>query len=210
MHDLDRGAFELSNGSADQRDAYELEEEGSSAETELASELLEVRSEQELEQFLGGLVRSAAQAAGRALRSDTGRQLVEVLRDAGRRALPIVGRAIGERVNARTGAAAGAQVGRSVGRMFGLELEGLSQEDREFEVARAFVRFADAAARNAAVASPGEPATRVVRRAVQGAARTHAPGMLAATRAGTGASALRPQDSGRWVRRGDNIVIFEA
>ena len=41
---------------------------------ELASELLEVTSEQELEQFLGDVFRAASQAVGNFVRSDTGRR----------------------------------------------------------------------------------------------------------------------------------------
>ncbi len=42
----------------------------------------------------------------------------------------------------------------AAGRMFGLELEGLSVEDREFEVARRLVRFALTATKNALSAPP--------------------------------------------------------
>ena len=42
----------------------------------------------------------------------------------------------------------------SLGGAFGLELEGLSAEDQEFEVARRFVEFAGEAATNAAMSPP--------------------------------------------------------
>ena len=81
---------------------------------ELATELLEVASEQELEQFLGDLLKSAAGATRSFVKSPTGRQLTGVLRQAARKALPIVGRAGGEWVR-RGGGAAGAKVASGVG-----------------------------------------------------------------------------------------------
>jgi hypothetical protein len=60
-------------------------------------------------------------------------------------ALSIEGRALGTFV----GGPVGGKLASAAGRMFGLELEGLSAEDREFEVARRFVRFASATTKNA-------------------------------------------------------------
>jgi hypothetical protein len=60
-------------------------------------------------------------------------------------------------------------------------LEGLSPEDQEFETARAYVRFANSAASRAAALQTqrgGAPAGVVVRQALSGAARQHAPGLL--------------------------------
>src|SRR5208337_3957257 len=69
-------------------------------EMELASELLEVTNEQELEQFLGDVFNTIGQAAGNFLRSDTGQALGGILKDslssAAKQALPVVGRAIGD------------------------------------------------------------------------------------------------------------------
>src|SRR5262245_24318094 len=121
-------------------------------EIELASELLGASSEQELEQFLGNLVRRVGGAVGRFASSDTGRALGGILRDAARQALPIVGGAVGQWVQPGTGGAIGANIATQAGRLFGLELEGLSAEDQEYEVARQFIRFAGAAAKQASVA----------------------------------------------------------
>ncbi len=181
-------------------------------ETELASELLEVSSEQELEQFLGDLMRGAARAAGSFIRSDTGRALGGVLRDATKQALPIVGRAVGQWVSPQRGGDVGARIGDAVGVAFGLELEGLSGESQEFEVARALVRFADAAARQAAVTPRGIPTPVAVRRAVITAASEHAPGLLAGVGPGLPGDryGTRGRRSGRWIRRGRKLVIFDA
>jgi len=62
--------------------------------------------------------------------------------------------------------------------MLGLELEGLSPQDREFEVARGIVRFAGAAAKQAAQASPGVSPEQAARKAVIGAAQKFAPGLI--------------------------------
>jgi hypothetical protein len=180
-------------------------------ETELASELLEVSTEQELEQFLGDLMRGAARAAGAFIRSDTGRALGGVLRDATKQALPIVGRAVGQWVSP-TGGDTGARIGNAVGVAFGLELEGLSGESQEFEVARALIRFADAAARQAAITPRVVPAPVAVRRAVITAASEHAPGLLAGVAPGVRGDryGTRGRRSGRWIRRGRKLVIFDA
>ncbi len=185
-------------------------------ETELAAELLEVSSEQELEQFFTDLVRGAARAAGAFVRSDTGRALGGVLKDATRQALPIVGRAVGQWVSPNRGGDVGDRIGKAVGVAFGLELEGLSGESQEFEVARALIRFADAAARQAAVTPRGVPTPVAVRRAVVTAAAEHAPGLLAGVRPSRVAGLTddrygsRNRRSGRWVRRGRKLVIFDA
>src|SRR5215204_4525844 len=164
-------------------------------EMELAAELLSVSNEQELEQFLGNLIKSAGQAAGSFVRSPVGQALGGVLKNAARQALPIVGGAIGSYVGGSTGGDVGRQLATTAGRVFGLELEGLSGEDQEFEVARRFVRFAGAAAGRAAVAPRNVPPQHAARAAAVGAARRFAPGLL---RRGASASGFR----GRRGRRG--------
>jgi len=227
----------------------EYEGEGEGAETEeleQATAFLEVSSEQELDRFIGNLVRSAAGAVGDFARSKTGRQLGGILKQAARKALPVVGQGIGERLGGRTGARVGRSAGDIAARYFGLELEGLSSEDQEFELARQFVRFARAACSNAARLANTAPPRQVAQRAIIGAARRYAPGLLddrvlaapparrplpqsaAGTPARTAAAgsprpgsitrpAARgrpcancgaPGGSGRWVRRGNTIVLL--
>lgn len=198
-------------------------------ELELASELLEVTSEEELDRFIADLARSAGDFA----RSDVGRALGGVLRNTAKEALPLVGRAIGGRLGS-TGGEWGRRAGAAAADLFGLELEGLSSEDREFELARAFIRFAQAACRNAAKAPADAPAPAVVRAAALAAARRHAPGLLplvtgrghrpeeaagsertpaASSPAPPGGQVSDPAQaaqSGRWVRRGGVIVLLGA
>ena len=96
-----------------------------------------------------------ARPSGTFVRSDTGRALGGILRDSlrsvAKQALPVVGRAIGDTAG---DTAIGDRAGSAVGNLLGLELEGLSAEDREFEVARQLVRFAGSAVGQAAVAPP--------------------------------------------------------
>lgn len=217
MHDLDRTVFEAGPLAGEYEGEYEHEQtfeavlggelEGESGELNeaqeiaLANELLEVTNEQELENFLGSLLAKAGGAARRLASSPTGQQLTGILRQAAKKALPVVGRAAGQWVRPG-GGAAGARIAASVGDLFGLELEGLSAEDQEFEVARGFVRFAADAARRAAAAPPAAEPSAVARTAATAAARSHAPGLLPA-----GSQRRVRRLSGRWERRGSTIVV---
>lgn len=64
--------------------------------------------------------------------------------------------------------------------IFGAELEGLSPEDREFEAARRFVRFAEEVARAAATTAPGVNPDAAAERAERIAAQRLAPGLARA------------------------------
>jgi hypothetical protein len=186
-------------------------------EMELAGELLEVSNEAELEQFLGRLVRRAWRGVRR-VASGIARPLGGVLRVVARRALPIVGGALGTAVGGPLGGMIGSKLAAGAGSLFGLELEGLSAEDREFEVARRYVRFATAAARRAALAPPGVTPAAAVRSAVVAAARRYAPGLLRRLAAGIDAGGAAPAyptttyvgtaRRGTWFRRGRRIILI--
>jgi hypothetical protein len=90
--------------------------------------------------------------------------------------------------------------------MFGLELEGLSPEDREYEVARRFVRFASSAAARAARATRIPPSA-AVRQAVRTSARRFAPGLLRIPTYVAGGTPRRSR-RGTWVRRGRAIILL--
>jgi hypothetical protein len=204
MHDFGQTSLEA----AEFESGGEIGAEGPLPETqelELASELLEVTNEEELEQFLGNLIRTVGGAVGQFARSDTGRALGGILKDAATQALPMVGRAIGQWASPQGGGDIGADLATQAGRVFGLELEGLSAEDRDLEVARQFVRFAGEAAKQACLAPPSAPPTQTAQAAADHAARLHAPGLASRLRGRSGQ--LWPR-SGRWVRRGRTIVLF--
>jgi len=160
-------------------------------EMELASELLNVSNEQELEQFLGKLIKRAAGAVGRFAKSSAGRAIGGVLKSVAKKALTFAGRALGTFVGGPLGGMIGGKLGSMASNLFELELEGLSNEDREFEMARAYVRFAGDAVRRAA----RNPAYRynprqAVRGALTNASRRYAPGLLRRRRRSSGS---RPQ-----------------
>jgi len=182
---------------------------GEQQEMELAAELLEVSSEEELEQFLGNVMGSVQGALGRFVSSDTGQALGGLLKsslkDLTKQALPVVGRAIGQWVSPQYGGEPGARIASAAGSLLGLELEGLSGEDREFEVSRQLVRFTSSAVQHAALAPRSVPGRVAARTAVQQAACRYAPGLL--PRLQGRSTRLWPR-SGRWVRRGRAIVLF--
>jgi hypothetical protein len=214
MHDIDRTQLESPGFETDFRESEEIAPElpetaesplSEEQEVELASELLEVGSEQHLEQFLGDLVNKIGGAARQFASSDTGRALGGILKDAARQALPVVGSAVGQWVSPGRGGDIGADVAATAGRILGLELEGLSPEDKEFEIARQFARFAGAAARKACLAPPTIAPVAAARNAALAAARMYAPGLAPRLQ---GRSTLLWPRSGRWVRRGRTIVLF--
>jgi hypothetical protein len=237
MHDLDRTQLETQY----EEEAYGLGQEyeqyegegylgeygageaeaplGELQELELASELLEVASEEELEEFLGKLIRSVGGVARTLARSPFGRQLTGILKTAAQQALPKIGGALGNLVAPGVGGALGSQLASQAGSMLGLELEGLSPQDQEFETARQFVRFASSAASQAAAAPGGAQPAQAVTRAVQQAAQQHAPGLLGmfGGRNGYGMPGYggrpgygqrRHRSSGRWVRRGHVVILY--
>lgn len=220
MHNLDRTLFETTDsedaGWAEVGDSYaeiyDTNETGLDEveEMELASEALGLQDEAELEYFLGRLVSSVAKKAGRVLGSPLGRSLVGILKNAAKKALPFATGAIGTAFGGPLGAAVGGQLAQHAGSMLGLELEGLSPQDQEFESAKQFVRLAGAAAKNALsdITAGGSP-TSAAAQAVATAARTFAPGLLRqAGHAVQGTTGLTSATTGRWVRRGNTIVII--
>lgn len=182
-------------------------------EIELAAELLAVSEEQELDQFLGKLIRRVGQAAGQIIRSPTGKALTGLLKQTAKKALPLAGRAVGSYFGGAKGGDIGSQVGNVAGQVFGLELEGMSPEDQELQVARRFVRLAADAANEVAQAPPTAPPQQAARTALVAAARQHAPGLLkrgfGAAPAGGGMAGARRRQSGRWIRRGRKIILLD-
>ncbi len=156
---------------------------------ELASELLEVHGDQELDHFLGDLFSKVASTVGKAINSPVGQALGGILKQVAKKALPIAGGALGSFVGGPLGGMVGGKLASMAGDAFGLEVEGLSREDRDFEMARRYVRFATHAARRAAAAPLNIDPAAVARAAVTEAARKYAPGLLAPLRYGANAAA---------------------
>jgi hypothetical protein len=115
-------------------------------EFELAAELLEVTSEQELDHFLGDVFKKVGGFVSNAVKSPVFKALGGVLKPIAKAALPIAGGALGTVFGGPVGGMIGSNLGSAAGNLLGLELEGLSGEDREFEMAKRFVRLASGAA----------------------------------------------------------------
>jgi uncharacterized protein (DUF697 family) len=173
---------------------------------ELAAELLEVRDEQELDRFLGSIFKKVKQFAGSAAGKAVGGMLKGVLK----KALPIAGGVAGTFFGGPVGATIGSKLGSMASGLFEMELEGLSQEDREFEAAKQFTRFAVDAVNNAASAPGGNPVA-VARSAVAAAAQRYAPGLLdgASSSGRTHYAGYGRPRAGRWRRIGPNKIIVE-
>jgi hypothetical protein len=200
-------------------------------EMELAAQLLEITDEHELDQFLGSIFKKA----GKFFKSGVGRKLGGILKGVAKKALPIAGGALGSFVAPGVGTAIGSKLGSAAGGLFGLEMEGLSPQDQEYEVARRFVRLASSAAQKAQQLQSLLPADSAARKAIMDAAKKHAPGLLQAlggVQSGLGGiqsalggfqfeteaapqSTMSPQNggggggrSGRWIRRGRKIILI--
>jgi len=216
-------------------EAYEMEGEQERVLAELTQELLEINTEQELNQFLGNLVSQATGAASKLLTSPAGQSVGRYLVDFGKQTLPQLGAkyggqagaALGGRLGplgAKAGNWAGSKAGQWAGgqagnwvadnakRVFGLELEMLSPESQEMEISRAFVRFAHDVARRADRTLRRYPHMGVgpLGRQVLGAsAPRYAPGLLDGGLRASGRHPGRAR-SGTWERRGGAIVLYGA
>ncbi len=201
---------------------FEFEEEAESPfseaeEMELAMELLEISSEAELDYFLGNLFKKAWKGIKK-----VAKPLGGVLKGIAKKALPIVGGALGSFIPIPgVGTMVGRALGTAASNLFEMELEGLSEEEQELEVARRFVRFAGAAAKKAGAFPPTVSPYAAARRGVAAAARRFAPGLY---RRGPhtrpfrayptprtyipGPGVAAPTNGGRWIRRGPRIVIL--
>jgi hypothetical protein len=214
MHNFDRTLNEFNDETNDEF-AFEMEADEFSDEYEaetlledeeemaLASELLSVSSEAELDYFLGKLLRKAGRAAGKFVKSSTGQALGGILKAAAKTALPIVGNAIAPGI--------GGVIAGAAGDAFGLEAEGLSGEDAEWEAAKRFIKFADSAAKQVAKLPPSVPPVEAAKRAAVIAARQFAPGLLKESAAPSLASPVAAGSgsaSGRWIRRGNKIILL--
>ena len=216
-------------------ETFEGESGYETSELELASELLEVASEAELEEFLGKLVRSVGRAAAGLVRSPLGKALGGVLKNVAKTALPMVGSAIGSFVAPGIGTAIGGKLGSMAGNLLEAEeLEMLSEGEAEMEAARRYVRWARGTTQNVMRAGRGGNPNATVRAAAINSARRHAPGLLrpgdrrrrrrpghvhygypdpwagAGTYDGDGSDDAQANDaSGRWVRQGTRIVLLD-
>jgi hypothetical protein len=220
--EYETGGYEFENGYEYEYETYggyEMEGPFSEAEEmELAAELLSVSSEAELDQFFGKIFRKLKQKVGGFLKAPTGKALVGALKNVAKQALPAVGNAIlpgaggviGGILAGQPAPSDGDQVAAAADEIFGMELEGLSQEDQEFEVARQVVRLAGEVASNAAQANPSTPPQQAAQAAFTAGAQKHAPGLINGAAPSRHGHKCSHKAVGQWVRRGNTIIIYGA
>jgi hypothetical protein len=200
-------------------------------EMEAANELLSVGNEQELEEFLGSLVSSIGKglrSVGRAVAPALS-QLAPVLKTVAKVGLPLAARAAGTFFGGPAGAAIGGKIGDLVAGqikemeaeleetfgevsqeereqflgdivsgLIGGEAESMAPADRQVEAAKRLVRIANTAAHTLVKQPSGESPTHAAMSAIQSATQK------------LGLTPTGHKHSGRWVRRGNHIVIFGA
>lgn len=175
-------------------------------ELELATQLLEINDEAELDQFIGKLLKKAWGGIKK-----IARPLGGVLKAVAKKALPFVGGALGSLIPIPgVGTAVGTALGSAVSKALEAELETIEPEDREFELARRFVRLAGAAAQHAANMQPGQNPQALAQHAVLAAARQLLPptASMAGETTFPSAGATGGRRRGRWIRRGNAITLI--
>ncbi len=189
MHDLDRIQMESFEYEFEGEAQNEAEVFGEAEMEALATELMEVQSEAELEQFLGSLIKKAGSAIGSFVKSPVGQALGGVLKSAVKRGLPTVGSALGGMIGGAQGAKIGGQLGSFASGQ-------INEMEMEMETAKDLVRMAANAVKNAAAAPAGSNPVAVAKAAVAQAIKS------------LPTAAVRGSAQGRWVRRGNRIVLF--
>ena len=212
MHDIDLGGEAESFEAAGEEESFAEMQLDEAEETEMAAELLSVGSEAELEQFFGDLVKKVGSAIGSVVKPAGINFLTRTLKGLAKKALPQVGAAIGGLIGGPSGGRVGGALASQAGRAFGLELEGLSPEEAEYEMARQFCRFAADAAKNLVQKPSAANPAQAARSALVEAAKRHAPGLVPTLRTANGhaVEAAAGAQSGRWVRRGNKLIVIGA
>ena len=166
---------------------------------EFADELLSVSNEMEMDMFLGNLFKRVSKSLGKIgrkavgfLRSPAAKMLASSIKGIASQALPAIAQVAGPAAGAALSAtgfgaplaplAASLAPGAvsAIGNALGLELEGLSSEDQEFNIASQLVKLAEDAARKVQTAAPNIPPQQAVQQALTSAAQKYAPGFVAA------------------------------
>jgi hypothetical protein len=205
--------------------AAELEAETSKSadqeEFELAMELLNVQNEEELDRFLGDIVKSVGRGL-KAVGSFATKHVMPVLGPAlktiAKTALPIAGGALGSFIPIPgVGTALGSALGGMVANALEMEVGSLEPEVADIERARHFVRLAKAAIRDATLALGSGPPETVARDALVKATAKQLPATIPALKATLPATTATPHapagavpdgdQQGSWQRQGPEIVV---
>ena len=159
------------------------------------------------------MIRRVGGALGRVVKSPIGQAIGGALKGAVKQALPLASGALGAFVGGPLGAQIGSGLASAAGQALGLEAELLNQEDREFEGAKQFVRLAANTVQNATAMNASPDPKAAAQSAVTQAAQALAPGLLQ-TAARTAPHPMSSPvagsrgRSGRWMRRGNKIILF--
>ena len=192
-----------------------------SEEMELAFELLNVRNDQEWEQFLGDVFKTIGKGV-KAVGSFAAKHVLPVvgpaLKQIAKAALPIAGGALGSLIPIPgVGTALGSALGGAVAKALEMEVAGVNPADADIERARHFVRLAGSVMREVALAPPSSSPE-----AVAFATADPARGQPAIPAAAAHAMAAMPTgqpspvlpahfaqsgQSGSWRRHGRHIVV---
>ena len=117
---------------------------------------------------------------------------------------------LGKQGGAWLGNKAGNWVASKAQKVFNLEFEGLSPEDREYEISRSYVQFASEVARRASAAVRRNPRVRLSslsRQIIPRAARLYAPGLISNA---DGVDSIAGQRlTGTWERRGKSVILHD-
>ena len=231
MHDIGRiqleSDLEMENYEAEQMEwPGEAEAVFNEAEEmEFASQLMEVNSEQELDRFLGDLIKSAGRAIGGFVKSPTGQAIGGLLKGAAKQILPAAAGALGGAFGGPLGAQIGSGLASmAVGGELGMEAESWNQEDREYEGAKQFVRLAADTVRSTLAEGPDVDPMAAAQAAIAQAVHMRAPGLLQSapppydmpsqghygmrSHAHHGMRRHAGGHSGHWRRRGGKIVLY--
>ena len=152
---------------------------GEAEELELALELLSVRNDRELEQFLGDVFNTIGKGL-KSVGSFAAKNVLPVvgpaLKQIAKAALPIAGGALGTFIPIPgVGTALGSALGGAVANALEMEVAGLDHEEADIERARRIVRLAGSAMREVALA-PGTGAPEAIAHAaLMNAAGRHLP-----------------------------------
>lgn len=172
--------------------------------TNLATEMLMLQSEEELDHFFGDLIKKAAGGISRFASSSVGKALTSGLKTVAKAALPTVAGAVGNMIAPGIGGAIGGKLGSMAAGALEAEGEEEAFESDEIEKAKQIIKVADAATKKVKAAPAGADIREVVRSAIMDAVEEFAPSLKRSC------NKCGRSDKGHWYRRGNKIVIVGA
>lgn len=179
---------------------------------DLAQELMNVTTEADLEEFLGGLfkkIKRGIRAVGKAAMPIAGNFLKRHGASLLKRALPLVGSAVGSIVPG-AGTLAGGALGGALSQLMPGEMSYENDYEAKLDLSKRLVQtVANAAVQTAKDPSAAYDASAAAKRALAAQVQaTLPPAVRQALRAG--GRRLRRPSSGRWIRQGNQIIILGA